>query len=127
MPFREAIAGEIPLIMVANASYPGLGGKDPATLDRAIATGLLRDDLGFEGVSITDDLQAGAISTTLEAPDAAQTAARAGVDLLLFAGTLRPRYTRSSPGRWPWASSTPRRRASRACAWSSCASRWRPS
>ena len=90
MPFREAIAGEIPLIMLANASYPGLGGKDPATLDRAIATGLLRDDLGYAGVSITDDLQAGAISTTLEAPDAAQTAARAGVDLLLFAGTSAP-------------------------------------
>ena len=117
MPFREAIAGEIPLIMLANASYPGLGAKDPATLDRAIATGLLRDDLGYAGVSITDDLQAGAISTTLEAPDAAQTRGRAPASTCCCSrGPLRPRYTRSSPGRWPWASSTPRPRASRACA-----------
>jgi beta-N-acetylhexosaminidase len=98
-PFREAIAAGIPLIMLANASYPGLGGDRPATLDPAIATRLLRRDLGFAGVSITDDLQAGAISTTLDAPDAARAAAGAGVDLLLFAGTAAPevhqRLTRS--------------------------------
>jgi beta-N-acetylhexosaminidase len=89
-PFRGAIAKEVPLIMLANASYPGLGAREPATLDPAIARKLLREELGFTGVSITDDLEAGAISATLEAPEAGERAARAGVDLLLFAGTSAP-------------------------------------
>lgn len=89
-PFRDAIAKGVPLIMLANASYPGLGAEGPATLEPAIATRLLRQELGFEGVSITDDLEAGAITAELEPAAAGERAAAAGVDLLLFAGTAAP-------------------------------------
>ena len=89
-PFRAAIRQGIPLIMVGSAAYPALGPNGPAALQQEIATGLLRDRLGFEGVSITDDLQAGALSASLDSGEAAERAARAGMDLLLFAGDSAP-------------------------------------
>lgn len=85
-PFEQAIAQDVPLIMVGSASYPQLGGKGPAALDPKIVQGLLRERLGFEGVTISDDLQAGAIEASLTPPRAAIAAASAGTDLLLFAG-----------------------------------------
>jgi len=84
-PFEAAIADRLPLIMVALASYPELGAKGPAALERSIATRLLRTQLGFEGVSITDDLEAEAVAARYDATEAAQRAAAAGMDLLLFA------------------------------------------
>jgi len=89
-PFEEAIAQQIPLIMVGIASYPQLGAKAPAALDPAIVQGLLRDRLGFQGVTISDDLQAGAIDASYTSPRAAIAAAGAGTDLLLFAGDTAP-------------------------------------
>ncbi|MGI9020705.1 MAG: glycoside hydrolase family 3 N-terminal domain-containing protein [Solirubrobacterales bacterium] len=89
-PFRDAIAREVPLIMVGNASYPALGADGPAALQAAIAQRLLRERLGFEGVSISDDLQAGALEAAYDSVEAAERAARAGVDLLLFAGDSAP-------------------------------------
>lgn len=89
-PFEAAIRKDIGLVMVGNASYPELSDKGPAVLSPRIVEGLLRERLGFEGVSISDDLQAGALSTTYDSAEAGERAARAGVDLLLFAGTLVP-------------------------------------
>lgn len=89
-PFRDAIAQDIPLVMVGSAVYPALGAREPAALSSVIADRLLRGRMGFEGVSITDDLQAGAISATHTAEEAAERAAAAGVDLLLFATDSAP-------------------------------------
>ena len=89
-PFRDAIAQDIPLVMVGNAAYPGLGVKGPAALEPEIVQGLLRDRMGFEGVSISDDLQAGALSVSLDTSEAAERAAVAGIDLLLFATDSAP-------------------------------------
>ena len=89
-PVRAAIAKGIPMVMLASAKYPGLGADGPAAFEPAIAQRLLRGELGFEGVSITDDLQAGAITGELDSVEAAERAAAAGVDLLLFAGTSAP-------------------------------------
>jgi beta-N-acetylhexosaminidase len=89
-PFEDAIAQDVPLVMVGLAGYPGLGAKEPAALSPEIAQGLLRDRLGFEGVSITDDLEAGAVAATHTAPRAAIAAAEAGNDLLLFAQDSAP-------------------------------------
>ncbi len=89
-PFRAAIEQRIPLVMVGSAAYPALGPNGPAALQPEIAQGLLRDRLGFDGVSITDDLQAGALSATLDSGEAAEQAARAGMDLLLFATDSAP-------------------------------------
>jgi beta-N-acetylhexosaminidase len=89
-PFRAAIELGVPLIMVGSAAYPALGAKGPAVLSPAIVQDLLRRRMGFEGVSISDDLQAAAISATYDTPEAAERAAAAGVDLLLFATDSAP-------------------------------------
>jgi beta-N-acetylhexosaminidase len=89
-PFEEAISQGIPLIMVGSAAYPALGADGPAVLSPRIVQGLLRDRLGFRGVSISDDLQATAIASLHDTADAAEEAAAAGVDLLLFATDSAP-------------------------------------
>lgn len=84
-PFGAAVGRGIDLVMLSSASYPGLGSRSPAALAPEIATGLLRDELGFTGVSITDDLPAPAITSGRTVRQAALEAVAAGVDALLFA------------------------------------------
>lgn len=85
-PFREAIARGVPMVMVGHATYRGLDPDAPAALSRPVVDGLLRDDLGFEGVAISDDLGAGAIRAAVPGREAPVAAARAGIDVLLLAG-----------------------------------------
>ena len=84
-PFRAAIAAGTKLVMVSNASYPAL---DPtgaqAVFSHTIVTGLLRGQLGFDGVVVTDALDAGAVASVQHAP---ARALAAGVDLLLYSKT----------------------------------------
>lgn len=86
-PFRDAIKAGVPMIMVSLATYPAIGGAKgtPAVLSPAIVGSLLRRQLGFNGVVISDDLLAPAVSTTYSPKRAATLASRAGVDLKLFA------------------------------------------
>lgn len=84
VPFAAAIDRGIKLVMVSNASYPALdSSRVPALLSRRIVTSLLRDRLGFEGVVITDSMQAPGPSGNRSSP---VLALRAGVDLLLHTG-----------------------------------------
>lgn len=85
-PFRAAIDARIPAIMVSVATYPGYDPDEPAATSRRIVTGLLRRRLSFGGVVVTDDLQAGAVAAVAQPAEAAVAAARAGADVLLFAG-----------------------------------------
>ncbi|GAA3499984.1 hypothetical protein GCM10019016_070890 [Streptomyces prasinosporus] len=56
-PFRAAIAAGIDSIMTAHIVVPALdGSEDPATLSRPILTGILREELGYDGVVVTDSL-----------------------------------------------------------------------
>ena len=81
-PFESAIAAGVKLVMVASAAYPNLDPTGtPAVFSRPIVTGLLREQLGFEGVVVTDALDAPAPARTPHAP---ARALRAGVDLLLY-------------------------------------------
>ena len=89
-PFREAVAAGIELIMLSSASYPRLGSSEPAVLAPEITTELLRDQLGFTGVAISDDLLAPSISGEHPPRSAAVLAADAGVDVLLFAADDAP-------------------------------------
>ena len=93
-PFRAAIEQGVELIMLSSAAYPQLDGRAPAVLSSAIATDLLRDDLGFSGVTISDDLLAPAISSESSAREAAVMASEAGVDVLLFAARGTPGIAR---------------------------------
>jgi beta-N-acetylhexosaminidase len=84
-PFEAAIRQDIGMVMVGVATYAAYGGGEPAALSPAVIQGLLRDQLGYEGVVITDDLGAGGVSAEYGTTEAAVAAAAAGADLLLFA------------------------------------------
>ncbi len=73
--------------MISTASYPGLGSRKPAALAPPVVQGILRDQLGFEGVIVTDDLESDAISDETNPANAAVEALAAGNDLALFAGS----------------------------------------
>jgi len=83
-PYRRffAVGGE--MTMLSTAVYPAFSSR-PAAFAAAIATGELRERLGFEGVSITDALESAAVSDFGGPARAARAAAAAGTDLLLFA------------------------------------------
>jgi beta-N-acetylhexosaminidase len=84
-PFRSLLAARVPMVMLATASYrldPGV----PAALSRRIATGELRNRLGFTGVTITDALDTPALAPSGGTGAVAVRAAGAGSDLLLHTG-----------------------------------------
>ena len=88
IPFQAAVDAGVDLVMISSASYPGLGSDEPAVFAQPIVQGLLREDLGFDGVVISDDLESAAISAQAGAAGAeAVSAFGAGVDLLLYAST----------------------------------------
>jgi beta-N-acetylhexosaminidase len=85
VPFRAAIAAGVPAIMSAHLTIPSLGAvQQPATLSRSVMTGLLRDELGFRGLGVTDDLEMGALARSGGQAPAGSAALRAGADYLLF-------------------------------------------
>ena len=73
-------------VMVGHLVVPGLTDGAPATLSPAAIAGLLRDDLGFGGVVVTDDLAMGAVANLVDVPTAARLALIAGADLLMVGG-----------------------------------------
>ena len=84
-PFEAAIAAGLPAIMVGNVSIPGLTGSLPATLSAPAITGLLRHQLGFRGLVLTDSLSALAVQDAgYSVPQAAARAIEAGADMVLF-------------------------------------------
>jgi len=84
-PFHAALAAGAKLVMVSNAAYPALDPTGvPAVFSPAIVTGLLRGQLGFDGVVVTDALDAGAV---VHESHAQSRALAAGVDLLLYSRT----------------------------------------
>jgi beta-N-acetylhexosaminidase len=87
VPFRAAIAEGVPLVMLSHASYPRLDENRIASQSPAIVTGLLRERLGFEGVIVTDSLEAEAVLARSGVADAAERSIRAGADLILMTGS----------------------------------------
>jgi beta-N-acetylhexosaminidase len=87
-PFRAAIEAGTRLVMISTAAYPALGAREPATFTAGMIDGRLRDELGFGGVVVTDDLEASAATTAAGSPQrAAVRALAAGADLALFPRT----------------------------------------
>jgi beta-N-acetylhexosaminidase len=84
VPFRAAIAAGVRFIMTAHLLVPSFDEAQPATLSRTIVYGLLREELGFEGVILSDDLEMKAIAATIPVPEAAVRAIAAGCDGLLI-------------------------------------------
>jgi beta-N-acetylhexosaminidase len=90
VPFRRAVSEGVDAVMTAHLSLPGvLGpGAPPATLSPFFLTELLREDMGFQGLVLTDALSMGAISNTYGGAEAAVSALEAGADVLLGPGDV---------------------------------------
>ncbi len=87
LPYRTAIDHDIPLIMLSNATYTAYDPDDAAGWSPAIGIDLLRGDLGFEGVTITDSLDGAAHARALSTRVLAEWAAEAGTDMILATGS----------------------------------------
>lgn len=85
-PFREAIQAGVPMVMVAHLVYPAIDPNLPASLSPD-ALGILREELGFEGVIVTDDLSMEAATRGGTVSDAAVEAVGAGADAMILSGT----------------------------------------
>lgn len=95
-PFQQAMDAGIDAIMTAHVTFPkiddtkAISKKDgteiavPATLSHKVLTGLMREDMGFKGVIVTDAMNMGAISEHFGPVDAAIRAVKAGADILLM-------------------------------------------
>jgi beta-N-acetylhexosaminidase len=89
IPFRTLIsAGKADMIMTAHIFNDNLDKKYPATLSRNVITGILRNELGFNGVIVTDDMQMQAVSGEYGFKDGVYKAVEAGADILLFGNNL---------------------------------------
>ncbi|MBI4871457.1 MAG: beta-N-acetylhexosaminidase [Candidatus Riflebacteria bacterium] len=86
-PFREVFDAGCLAAMTSHCVYPALDER-PATLSRQVLTGLLREEMGFRGLLVTDDLAMGAIAQDRDAPTAALEAFAAGADQILICRNL---------------------------------------
>lgn len=84
VPFVAAIRAGVAGVMTSHTVYPQLDPDQPATLSPRILGGVLRDELGYEGMVVTDDLEMGAIENEGTVADAALVAFGAGADMLLI-------------------------------------------
>jgi beta-N-acetylhexosaminidase len=84
VPYRSAIDAGVAGIMTAHIAFPALSGDSlSATLNRRLITGLLREELGYDGLVFTDALDMGAIVNAFGTGEAAVLAIEAGADVLL--------------------------------------------
>lgn len=85
IPFRSGIDAGAQMVMVGHISLPNVTGNDvPATLSGEIVTGLLRGELGYQGVVVTDSMIMRSITDRYSSGEAAVMALRAGVDMILI-------------------------------------------
>jgi beta-N-acetylhexosaminidase len=84
-PFRAAIKSGTDSVMTAHLAVPAIDNADiPATLSPKILTGILREELGFKGIIVTDALEMGGIAKGFSTGEAAVLALQAGADVLLM-------------------------------------------
>lgn len=86
--FLHACRTRIETLMTAHVVFPALDERLPATLSSQIVTGILRQQLGFEGVVFSDDLEMKAITQNFGNEEAAVLSVRAGIDVLLYCHDL---------------------------------------
>src|SRR5438093_10849430 len=84
VPFKAAIEAGVATIMTAHVLVPAIDERRPATLSRRVVYDLLRDELKYEGVILSDDLEMKAVAKEYEVPRAATLAIGAGCDGVLI-------------------------------------------
>jgi beta-N-acetylhexosaminidase len=87
VPFRAAIEAGVPLVMLSHALYPDLDPNRIASQSREVVSGLLRDRLAYDGVIVTDSMEAQAVLDRSGVARAAERSLRAGADLILTTGS----------------------------------------
>jgi beta-N-acetylhexosaminidase len=86
-PFRAAVAADAPLVMAGHALYPAFDADDIASQSRTLLTDVLRGQLGFRGVTITDSIEAQAVLDRSGVATAAVRSIAAGADIVLMTGS----------------------------------------
>ncbi len=84
VPFRTAVEAGLPAVMVGHLDVRAIDPRVPASLSRPVVTGLLRDELGFGGLVVTDALDMAGVARGREPGRTAVQAVRAGADVLLM-------------------------------------------
>ncbi len=87
-PFKYVIENGVEAIMTAHVIYKDIDVSMPATMSKNIIDGILRKELGFRGLVITDDLEMGAISKNFPIEEVAIKGIEAGNDILLICHSL---------------------------------------
>lgn len=88
LPFKRAIAAGIPAIMTSHVLFPAFEPeKVPATMSRRILTGLLRQEMGFDGIIISDCMEMDAVAKYYGTVNAATAALGAGADIVCISHT----------------------------------------
>ena len=87
VPFQSAVEADVPLVMLSHALYPELDPNRIASQSTDIVTGLLREQLGYDGVIVTDSIEAQAVLDRSGVARAAERSLRAGADLILTTGS----------------------------------------
>lgn len=94
-PFSAAIEAGVPFIMMGHLSLPLITGSDvPASISHAVVQGILRDELGYDGVVLTDSLSMGALSSFCPPEDRGIAAIEAGCDFVLMPPDLKAAYAK---------------------------------
>ena len=90
VPFKNAIDNGAEVIMIGHLAVPGLTGSDtPASLSKKVITDLLKNEMGFDGLVVTDALNMGALTNYYNQEEVYVKAIDAGVDLLLMPSSSR--------------------------------------
>ena len=84
-PFRAAVAAGVDMVMTSHILFPAFDAERPATMSARMLQGLLREELGFGGVVVSDSMNMGAIGRELPPEEAVVRAVVAGVDLVMLA------------------------------------------
>lgn len=93
VPFEAAMEAGVPFVMVGHITLPNVtGDRVPASLNHAIVQGLLRDELGYDGIVITDALNMGAVVEEVGHDRIGVQALLAGVDMVLMPADLESAY-----------------------------------
>ena len=93
-PFQAGIGAQTEFVMVGHICCPNITDSDiPASLSEELVTGILREELGFDGIVVTDAMNMGAITEHYAAGEASALAIEAGADMILMPEDLSEAYT----------------------------------
>lgn len=93
VPFQSAINANVPFVMVGHISVPNVvGDNTPATLSGTMITDVLRGQMGYNGIVITDGMNMKAVTDNYNSDTAAVMAVQAGADMILMPGNFETAY-----------------------------------